>query len=161
MVWAWELGARNSWALIPALTVTPSVALGKSLNLSASVSPAVKGRLTILSSIHQWIWESWLNILRDLEVHSNLEIKLTLFINVLIGNIPVVVRYWHKTAILYLASPAFQLWVFLNVHFTSPQLSWFYLVKLVLEVFWHPASSSSMSFQDTIPTKTSFQPIPD
>lgn len=43
------LGARNSWALIPALTVTPSVALGKSLNLSTSVFPAVNTRLTILS----------------------------------------------------------------------------------------------------------------
>lgn len=68
----------------------------------------------------------------------------------------------HVTlAFLYLASPTFQLWVFLNVHFISPQVSWFYLVKLFLEVFWHPASSSSVSFQDTIPTKISFQAAPD
>lgn len=35
-------GAINSWVLIPALTITSFVTLGKLLNLSASVSPVVK-----------------------------------------------------------------------------------------------------------------------
>lgn len=64
-------------------------------------------------------------------------------------------------AFLYLASPTFQLWVFLNVHFIVLQVSCLYLVKLFWEVFWHLTSSSCVSFQHTISTKISFQTAQD
>lgn len=64
-------------------------------------------------------------------------------------------------AFLYLATPTFQLQLFLNVHFPSSQVSWFYLVKLFLEVFWHPVSYISVSFRYTVSTKISFQAAPD